>query len=283
MIEIHGVTYARMADSVNPAGLPPGMDAYLGYVNGHWPDYAAIAQAHGDVPVYGLTVFPGAWGDGDDAEPGNMSVAQAVADTKLELVRGVSRPIKYCPLSWAQAMVASHYQAGISRTSYRLLTAHYGAGQHICTPACGYGFTGYADGTQWIDHNDVWDESLLRVDFLLDASHPGPEPISPHLPVPPPRPIEGENMRILSANVYTDGLGNGFTSPDIDLGGSQPTGAAPDVLAAEPGKPDPAPDGSRYDKVHATRCIGAKPGFVRIQVTGGAPSATYGVELQVSP
>lgn len=100
-------------------------------------------------------------------------------------------------------------------------------------------------------------------------------------PAPAPRPIPGENMRVLSVNVGTDSLGNGWA--DIDLAGSRMTGAPPDVLAAEPGKPAPGPDGARYDKVHACRTIGAPAGKQRIQVTGGAPNAVYGVELQVAP
>ena len=177
---------ARMADSVTPADLPAGMDAYMGYVDGRWPDFAAIA-AREQVPVYGLTVFGNpALGQGTDSEPGDASIAQTVTATKGELARGVDRPIVYCPESWAEQMVTAHTAGGILRASYRLLTAHYALknGQpwaHICGPAtCGCPVE--ADGTQWVDHGP-WDESLLDDTFIIAASHPGPAPTPTEEPV----------------------------------------------------------------------------------------------------
>jgi hypothetical protein len=170
----------RGADSIDPGSLPPGMDCYFGYPDGRWPDYLAIA-ARESVPVFGLSVFGNpALGQGTDSEPGDASIAQAVIATRGELARGVDRPIKYCPASWSDQMVAAHTAAGIGRGEYRLLSAHYGwpgqlpglpVGAHICGPAtCGYPL---ADGTQWIDHGG-WDESLLDDTFLEAAPHPGP-------------------------------------------------------------------------------------------------------------
>ena len=116
----------RMADSIDPSQLPDGMDAYLGYVDGKWPSYVAIAKRFGDKPVFGLTVFGTASiGRGVNVEPGDASIAQAVAATVGELARGVDRPIRYCSESQAAAMVAAHTAAGFPRSLYRLLTAHY--------------------------------------------------------------------------------------------------------------------------------------------------------------
>lgn len=187
MISFGGVTYAEMADSITPANLeslPFSPDAYLGYVDGRWPDYAQIAAEHGGKPVFGLTVFGNpAIGQGPDAEPGNIDIPAAVSCGEAELARGVDRPIVYCPAGWATGIVSALAAAGIGRNRYRLLTAHYqgptaaGApepGMHICGPAtCGYGPG--ADGTQW-QSLPGYDRSLLAPGFLDAAPHPGPAP-----------------------------------------------------------------------------------------------------------
>lgn len=186
MIAVNGVTYAEAADSINPSSLlnlPFTPDAYLGYTDGRWPDYQQIAAQHPGKPVYGLTVLGnGQAGQGDDAEPGNITVAQAVNDTVAELARGVDRPIKYCPQSWAWQMVVAHSQRGIQRYRYRLLTAHYqgptmpGAtitSMHICGAICGCPVE--ADGTQWASY-PTYDRSLLKPDFITATPHPGPPP-----------------------------------------------------------------------------------------------------------
>ncbi|MBU6429587.1 MAG: hypothetical protein KGR26_11280 [Cyanobacteria bacterium REEB65] len=160
-------TYYRMADSVTPANLPPGFDAYLGYVDGRWPDYQAIAQAHGDKPCFGLSVIgnPAAkQAAGGDFEPGDAEIAQMPALVRGLHALGVARPIVYCPMSWSYSAMVALNNAGIYRTSYRLLTAHYGVGAHLCGPnTCGAFVS--ADGTQWIDHGP-YDESLLVPSFL---------------------------------------------------------------------------------------------------------------------
>jgi hypothetical protein len=51
-------------------------------------------------------------------------------------------------------------------------------GAHICDPTCWPGLVTTADGTQWIDHDGAWDESLLADDFFG----------------PPPNYKEAENM-----------------------------------------------------------------------------------------
>lgn len=180
MITIAGVAYPEMADSIDPANLrnlPFVADAFLGYVDGRWPDYLEIAAEHPGVPVFGLTV----WGDpskgtGSDDEPGNTTVAQTPAITAGELARGVVLPVVYCPESWAGAMVQAHTAAGILRAKYRLLTAHYTGYAHICGPeTCGCPVQ--ADGTQW-QFAGPYDRSILSPTFLAAPSHPGPAPVA---------------------------------------------------------------------------------------------------------
>lgn len=173
----------RMADSVNPAGLPPGMDAYLGYTDGSWPDFAVIRAQHPGVPVFGLTVYLKNEGDGMDVEPGDATPAQSATYVKMRHGAGIARPIIYSSASNTNECRRSLDDAGLPRSSYRLMSAHYGVGPHICgNPGTNCGYEIDVDGTQWIDHGD-WDESLLRDNFLDSA---GPPPIPPPGPTVPP-------------------------------------------------------------------------------------------------
>src|SRR5262249_56233890 len=68
---------------------------------------------------------------------------------------------------------------GIARSQVRLLSAHYGAGEHICGPGtCGL-MSVDADGTQWTDQargngGSVIDASVLRDDFFSGSPAPVP-------------------------------------------------------------------------------------------------------------
>ena len=202
----------RMADSIVPANLPAGMDAYLGYVDGRWPDYQQIAASH-QVPCYGLTVLGSGWaGDGVDAEPGDATVEGAAACIAAELARGVDRPIGYCPQSWAASLVAAVTARGIARPAWRLLTAHY-AGEHICGPAtCGCPVQ--AAGTQWVDHGG-WDESVLSDAFVTAAAHPGPVVAAPVVVTQPGTVLtsssQGVTVQKHLINIPTNAAGVGWT------------------------------------------------------------------------
>lgn len=196
-----------MLDSIDPAQIALAIrngarpDALLGYSDGRFDDYRQIAAEAGGLPVYALDVYGNtANAEGEDTEPGNISVPGAAAALAAEKARGVDRPIGYCPESWAQALVGAASAHGLSasataagRTDWRLLTAHYGQGPHICGPStCGCQVE--ANGTQWIDvgpHGENVDQSILDANFITAASHPGPAPT----PAPPPRPLpKGHHM-----------------------------------------------------------------------------------------
>lgn len=253
MIVVAGTGYPEAADSINPAALtdlPFTPDAYLGYVDGRWPDYTQIAAEAGGKPVYGLTVLGnGQAGQGDDAEPGNITVAQAVTDTIAELARGVDRPVKYCPQSWAAQMVTAHTQKGIDRSRYRLLTAHYqgptmpGAPiptMHICGSICGCPVE--ADGTQWASY-PTYDRSLLTPGFITAQPHPGPTTAAPQEDDMPAAEIwnDGASLWLYSANTLLHlgaaDEGSDLTNPPATPFTAQPLPyrkVTPDLTAAVP-------------------------------------------------
>lgn len=161
-------------DSVNPLTLPAGGDFYLGYVDGRWPDYVEIARLHGNVPVYGLTVFGSkVIGDGTDVEPGNADIRTASLATQAELARGVVRPIAYTMASWVDQVVADHTALGMARGSYRLISAHYGLGEHICGPSTCGECQADPDGTQWTSLA-AYDITTTLDSFIDTPSYPGP-------------------------------------------------------------------------------------------------------------
>lgn len=279
-----------MFDAIIPANLPAGGDAYLGYVDGRWPDYLEIAREHGNVPCYGLSAFGTiGLGQGVDREPGDATTAQAAAYIAAEVHR-VDRPIGYTSRDGAESFVNAVSALGVPRTSWRFLSAHYGAGEHICGPAtCGCPVQ--ADGTQW-NNAGPYDESLVTDNFLSAAPHPGPVvPPVPVKPVVPPKPLPapvqtshaGDNLvpRIITVqNVPTDASGNGWI--DFDLGGSSVVGG-PWALTAQPGVAVADAEGEHYDHAQTAYAIGAAAGHIRVTVTDGEPSVLYGISIPVTP
>lgn len=163
-----------MADSIDPAALPAGMDAYAGYVGGRWPDFEAIASREKGARLLSVAIAADEDADCLDIENGDATVDQAPGWAKRQRARGVARPCLYTSVSNGAELMAVMSASGWPRGAYRLLTAHYGAGQHICGPRCGGSdFPGTADGTQWIDHGG-WDESLLAASFFDVADSAAP-------------------------------------------------------------------------------------------------------------
>jgi hypothetical protein len=171
----------RMLDSITVGNLPPGADAYLGYVDGYWPTFAALGQAFPHAQLLSMTVQPGYNADACDCENGDLTPADVPGWVKRQLARGQWRPVVYANASTMPGVLADLDAAGVARSSVRLLTAHYD-GEHICGPgSCGTLGPSQADGTQWREtapgmHGTEVDESMLEDDFF--ETTPGPVLVS---------------------------------------------------------------------------------------------------------
>ena len=167
-----------MPDSITVADLPPGYPAYLGYADGKWPTAAELAAKFPAAHRVILTVTGGTLScDGIDCEPGNPNSAASADWCGRKLVQTpYSRPIVYASVigdAWhgMGAVLADLAARGIPRVNVRLLSAHYGAGAHICGPrSCGL-ISSEMDGTQWTDTfsgagGNMVDMSQLRDDFF---------------------------------------------------------------------------------------------------------------------
>ena len=155
----------RMLDSITPGNLPPGADAYLGYVDGRYANAAEVKAKFPGKQVLTIAVFSVDNAEAADCEPGDMLPSQIVGWVKRQQARGVHRPVVYASISAMAGIQATLAAAGIPRAAVRLWSAHYGLGKHICPGM---------DGTQWTDKapgvgGTLIDESVLSDGFFQEA------------------------------------------------------------------------------------------------------------------
>lgn len=172
----------RMLDSITPANLPAGADAYLGYVDGKFANYAEVKAKFPHAHILSLAVFPEHDADGCDCETGDLTPAQVPSWVNRQIRRGAWRPVVYASASVMPGVLAHLHAANIPRTSVRAWSAHYGAGKHICGPAtCAFPGVPPCDGTQWTDNakgtgTSKIDESLLVPGFFTPPHPPSAGP-----------------------------------------------------------------------------------------------------------
>lgn len=157
-----------MYDSISVSQIPSDGPAAAGYTSGYWPTWQAIKSGPW---THKLSIaVTASHNDAEclDVETGDAAPEQAPSWIKQAKARGVKKPVVYASLSAMPGVLAALARAGIGRDEIRLWTAHYTGTQHICTPACGYGFNATADATQWTDeaHGRNLDESLCDGSFF---------------------------------------------------------------------------------------------------------------------
>jgi hypothetical protein len=159
----------QMFDSVTASLLPAGPGfCYAGYTDGRYADVAQIKDRFPDADILSISVFAADNADALDIENGDATPAEAAGWVARQLSAGVSRPCLYASVSTMSQVLAALADAGVSRETLRLWSAHYGEGQHICGPGSCRQISQAMDGTQWTDTmNGVnVDQSLLLPDFF---------------------------------------------------------------------------------------------------------------------
>lgn len=159
-----------MYDSAFNDQLPAGGDAYAGYVDGHvgdQPNYDAIVKKFPKAQHLSISVL-GNDADCLDIEAGAAAVASAPGWWARQRARGVARPVFYASASVMDAVIFGLNVARVPRTQYRLWSAHYKDGKHICGPATCRLMSQGADGTQWDDvvGGLTADVSMLAANFF---------------------------------------------------------------------------------------------------------------------
>ena len=157
-----------MYDSITVSEIPANPEAVAGYVGGKWPNYNELLKRFPKAHHLSIAVNSSEQAQCLDVEPGDATAAEVGAWVRRQQTRGVKRPCIYASLSTMPAILTSLARAGIPRSSVRLWSAHYTYKAHICTVACGNGFKGTADATQWSDKalGRNLDESLCSSSFF---------------------------------------------------------------------------------------------------------------------
>jgi hypothetical protein len=162
-----------MYDTILNDQFPPGAAAYAGYVDGHidnQPNYAYIVATFPKAQHLSIALFSGDNADALDVEPGASTPGDIPAWYNAQRKRGIQRPCVYASVSTMNNEILPVLsQHGIARSTVRLWTAHYQAGQHICGPGtCGL-LSIDSDGTQWTPNAVVNGQTLdLDQSLLLD-------------------------------------------------------------------------------------------------------------------
>jgi hypothetical protein len=178
-----------MEDDVTTSQFTSGCAAYAGYSAGSFSNMTAVRaytnSQHARSFAYSGFLSQLAGANAIDMEPGLAPTSDAAPAYHAGI------RYFYTSASSVSAVNSNLAGAGISRSSYKIISAHY-SGEHICGPStCGYP---QADATQFTDA--YLGRSLDCTVF--DAAFWGTPPPPP--PPPPPAPFYGK-PRNLSANV----------------------------------------------------------------------------------
>jgi hypothetical protein len=158
-----------MYDSIDLSQIPADAQAVAGYADGLWPTFAQLKGRFPGALLLDVTVTgDSASAMAVDEEPGDASVAGAVAWLRGAVARGVWRPCAYASVSGMGALLAACTAGGLELSGLRFWSAHYGSGAHICGPASCRLVSRAMDGTQWTDSalGRNLDESLLADSFF---------------------------------------------------------------------------------------------------------------------
>jgi len=150
-------------DDTSP-DLIPADAAIIGYyVDGAYADGKAIAAKFPRAQLVGIATNAAHDADVLDDEADDATDAQVYDWLNRQIARKVYRPVIYKSVSGIDQLMLTMNANKFARSSYRLWSAHYGAGQHICGPdSCRLTKT-ECDWTQWTDtyNGESLDASLL--------------------------------------------------------------------------------------------------------------------------
>lgn len=156
--------------------LLPQADYYAGYLDGIFANIAAIYAKYPMAGILTIDVKGTTVADCLDVEAGDATNDQVVHWFKLSLSGGITKPCVYSSVSNIDTLVGLFNGAGIPRTAYRLWSAHYGSGSHICGPTTCRETHTACDATQFTDtaNNRSLDESVALSNFFTAVTPPAP-------------------------------------------------------------------------------------------------------------
>jgi hypothetical protein len=160
----------KVYDSTTVTEIPKTARAALGYVGGSWPTFenGELRKHLPHARLVSVAVSSSHDADMLDVETGDATPADCPGWFHRQQARKPkTRPKFYGSASIIDEIAAALDAAGVHRSQYVLLAAHYGAGKHVCGPkSCGLS-KHICDGTQFTDTalGRNLDESYVKPSF----------------------------------------------------------------------------------------------------------------------
>lgn len=153
-----------MFDSVTLSEIPESANAVAGYVGGRYETFPELEKRWPRAKRLSIAVNAHEDAECLDIESGDAVPAQAPDWLVRQEHRGVVKPVLYGSQSTVAGILEALGQAHITRSRYRVWSAHYTGVPHI---------EEYADATQWTDRalGRNLDESLCKADFFSPVTH----------------------------------------------------------------------------------------------------------------
>lgn len=151
-IEESGIAATVMYDSTDISTIPKDAPAVAGYTGGQWPTFHSLLTAFPNATRFSIAVAASEDADALDIESGDATPSQAPAwvHRQIERMNPPEKPTVYAAVSQMNEVYSALNTAGISRSAYKIWTAHTGTGDHLCGPGTCEIPNGYsADATQW--------------------------------------------------------------------------------------------------------------------------------------
>lgn len=157
-----------MFDDVTVSILPAGYSAYAGYVDGIYENINQVRARFPQAHILTIAVKAADIADALDIETGDAVNSDAPGWFKRALAAGIERPCLYTSADNVNTLVDVMAKAGIPRTAFRIWSAHYGAGEHLCGPTTCRATNYPADATQFTSHamGQNLDESVCLDEFF---------------------------------------------------------------------------------------------------------------------
>lgn len=160
--------FITMYDATNVANIPNKALYIAGYVGGIWTTYPLLQKQFPKATLLSIAINVSENAQCLDVETGDATIADVYYWLNRQTSLKVYRPVIYIEVSKLDLLMLTMNANGFSRSQYRLWTAHYGQGEHICGPATCKETKTAADGTQWTKTaNGInLDQSVLLPNFF---------------------------------------------------------------------------------------------------------------------
>jgi len=160
-----------MYDSINVSQIPKNAQYVAGYVGGYWPTYSTLQKEFPHATILSIAINSSENAECLDVETGDATIADVYAWLNRQMARKVVRPVIYTQASNLDRLMLTMNANGFKRSQYRLWSAHYGRGDHLCGPNTCTETQTSVDGTQWTDMalGKNLDQSTLLPNFFTGA------------------------------------------------------------------------------------------------------------------